>query len=57
MELTVWIVLYVIAVVAGCIRLVFAFPEKANKPVFWIIAPIVIVVVGAVFYFVFRWLE
>ena len=52
MDTFIWILICVIAVFALSIRLAFVFPEKANKPIFWVISSVSTVVFGIIVYFV-----
>ena len=54
MEAFVWVLICIVAVIAGCIRLAFTFPEKANKPSFWIISSILTIVIGVIIYIVVK---
>lgn len=54
MEIFVWVVLGIIVIVAETISLSFSFPNEANKPVFWIISPAVLMILGIIVYLVVR---
>ena len=57
METVFWVVLCIVAVIASSIRLAFVFPEKANKPIFWLISSASAVVFGVIVYFVLSALD
>jgi len=53
-ETFLWVLLSIIVVITGYIRLAFTFPEKANKPFFWIISTISTIVIGVTVYLIVR---
>jgi len=54
MELFLWILFGIVAIGAGTCRLAFSFPDKANKPMFWIVAPVAIITVCTLIYIAIR---
>jgi len=57
MEAFIGIMLCIIAVFALCVRSAFIFPDKAHKPVFWIVSAIVTIVLGVVGFVIIKVLD
>jgi len=49
-EIVLWVVLFIIVVLASCIRLAFIYPEKADKPIFWIKSAAFTVIISVIAY-------
>ena len=52
MEVFVVILLCLVGITAFCIRLSFVFPEKADKPIFWIVSASACIALGVIIFVV-----
>ena len=54
METGFWILLCIVAVIVLTIRLAFVFPEKAHKPIFWVVSVSSTIILGIIAFLIIR---